>query len=98
MNTCSTKIGFENKEEFIIPGEKKTDLCFNNNKGKTYEDLKEESRRQHHVPVNVRFFPRAFFTVIADESQERTKILLVIIFNSVQYKYIIDIRFFGKEM
>ena len=40
MNTCSTKIGFENKEEFIIPGEKKTDLCFNNNKGKTYEDLK----------------------------------------------------------
>ena len=86
MNTCSTKIGFENKEEFIIPGEKKTDLCFNNNKGKTYEDLKEESRRQHHVPVNVRFFPRAFFTVIADESQERTKILLVIIFNSVQYR------------
>ena len=86
MNTCSTKIGFENKEEFIIPGEKKTDLCFNNNKGKTHEDFKEESRRQHHVPVNVRFFPRAFFTVIADESQERTKILLVIIFNSVQYK------------
>ena len=98
MNTCSTKIGFENKEEFIIPGEKKTDLCFNNNKGKTYEDLKEESRRQHHVPVNVRFFPRAFFTVIADESQERTKILLVIIFNSVQYKWIIDIIFLKKEM
>ena len=30
------------------------------------------------MPVNVRFFPRAFFTVIADESQERTKILLVV--------------------